>query len=122
MSEVPLYTDGVARLRVQGLGCIYFMVQDFGFIREAPRVLTRMLSRAESSQERLARSTVNSTYAEGQHVLRGVRGAVLALVVRQYNTSLSVTCLGFGLRVQGADSSGAAPPFDALGLGLGFGD
>jgi len=35
------------------------------------------------------RSTVISTYAQGQHVLRGVRGAVLALVVRQQNNSLS---------------------------------
>ena len=29
--------------------------------------------------------------ASGQHVLRGVRGAVLALVVRQYTTSLSLS-------------------------------
>ena len=37
----------------------------------------------KSSQERLTQSTVISTYAGGQQVLRGVRGAVLALVVRQ---------------------------------------
>ena len=42
----------------------------------------------KSSQQRLTRSTVISAYASGQHVLRGVRGAVLALVVRQLNTSL----------------------------------
>ena len=42
------------------------------------------------SQERLTRGTVISTSAKGQHVLRGVRSAVLALVVRQYHTSLSV--------------------------------
>jgi hypothetical protein len=36
------------------------------------------------------------TYASGQHVLRGVRGAVLALVVRQEDTSLSVGVLQGG--------------------------
>ena len=37
-----------------------------------------------------AHGTVMSTHTEGQHILRGVRGAVLALVVRQYNASFFI--------------------------------
>ena len=37
-----------------------------------------------------------STYAEGQHVLRGMRGALLALVVRQKDTNLDAICIVTG--------------------------
>ena len=54
----------------------------------------------KSSQERLTRSTVISTYAQGQHVLRGVRGTVLALVVRLQDPSLNEMPVSLGVSRQ----------------------
>ena len=36
-------------------------------------------------------TTPQERLMQGQHVLRGVQGVVLVLVVRQYNTSLATT-------------------------------
>ena len=55
---------------------------------EAPLYRLQVCPSGSFCIRRLTRSTVISTYASGQHVLRGVQGAVLALVVRQNNTSL----------------------------------
>jgi len=41
--------------------------------------------RARFGVRRVRAARLSSTYAKGQHVLRGVRGAVLALVFRQLN-------------------------------------
>jgi hypothetical protein len=61
----------------------------FGFTPVLKLVKVLKVLKGENLQERQTRSTVIRTYAQGQHVLQGVRGAVLALVVRQYDTSLS---------------------------------